>query len=301
MRTMRHRTFALALLLAALLGPLPAAAQRSAPTPRDALNVRTGSASLVQILKLAFGDGEIHLPASLPGEDLEKVRLQVTARGVEPDLFLRAVLEAAGLEAEKVGGALWVRRAAEGSEDRLTWEELDGFEVLVAGDRDFLAEALEEAGPRLDPATRTYLRYRRELKSQKVRPDEVRGGKSFLGIRLATPGRRPRDLPTEVDKVLSKWDGWGCFVLEVVPESPAARSGILAGDVIIKFAGLWVDSPNTLIRLVSRAEADREYEIEVLRGRKVRREWAVVVERPEPERAPQRPGTRSPDRTPRRK
>jgi hypothetical protein len=62
-----------------------------------------------------------------------------------------------------------------------------------------------------------------------------------------------------------------------------------------------VDSPNTLVRLVSRAEADREYEIEVLRGRKVRREWAVVVERTTERQRRERPPDRTPDRSPRRK
>ena len=252
----------------------------------DPLTLQFRSSTLADAIRQGFPEGEIELPSAVPGRDPAAMRVSARVRGVPRDQFLHAILTAAGMEAEEVGGKLWVTWLPDDDDEQIEWEDLDGFQEFFLGRTDILTEARMRALPRLDPLTRAYLEYREDLKTQRVNPDEVRGGKSFLGIRLASPGRTPGNLPEGVREVLAKWDGWGCFVLDVVPESPAARSGILPGDVIIKFAGLWVDSPNTLVRLVSRAQADREYELEVLRGGGVRREWAVVAERPATRRAP---------------
>ena len=59
----------------------------------------------------------------------------------------------------------------------------------------------------------------------------------------------------------------GVLVLTVAPETPAARAGLLAGDVVVSVDGTSVDDVAELRRLVTRAEARnaRRVQMEVLR------------------------------------
>lgn len=59
----------------------------------------------------------------------------------------------------------------------------------------------------------------------------------------------------------------GVLVLTVAPETPAARAGLLAGDVVVEVDGDSVDDVAELRRLVTRAQAreSRRVQLEVLR------------------------------------
>lgn len=59
----------------------------------------------------------------------------------------------------------------------------------------------------------------------------------------------------------------GVFVSEVARRSPAAQSGLLAGDVIITIDGRGVTTPAALVQAMARAEA-RELRLQVVRQRK---------------------------------
>jgi hypothetical protein len=59
----------------------------------------------------------------------------------------------------------------------------------------------------------------------------------------------------------------GIFVSEVARRSPAAQSGLLAGDVIITIEGRGISSPAGLVQAMARAES-RELRLQVLRQRK---------------------------------
>lgn len=59
----------------------------------------------------------------------------------------------------------------------------------------------------------------------------------------------------------------GVFVSEVARRSPAAQSGLLAGDVIVTIDGRGVTSPAALMQAMARAES-RELRLQVVRQRK---------------------------------
>jgi len=56
------------------------------------------------------------------------------------------------------------------------------------------------------------------------------------------------------------------FVVSVVPDSPAARAGLLDGDLVIEFAGSPTSGVDDLHRLLSEDQADKEAPLVVLRG-----------------------------------
>jgi len=56
------------------------------------------------------------------------------------------------------------------------------------------------------------------------------------------------------------------FVVSVVPDSPAARAGLLDGDLIVEFAGSATSGVDDLHRLLSEEQADKEAPLVVLRG-----------------------------------
>jgi len=85
------------------------------------------------------------------------------------------------------------------------------------------------------------------------------GDSSWLGVELSdvTPAQA-RDLKLSGE--------YGAFVKEVEQDSPAAKAGLQAGDVIVQFAGEKVRSVAELRRLVSETPGGRNVEIQVRRG-----------------------------------
>jgi serine protease Do len=68
----------------------------------------------------------------------------------------------------------------------------------------------------------------------------------------------------------------GALVAEVLPDSPAAKSGIRSGDVILSFAGKPVESSKDLPPLVALTQPGQPAQVEILRdGRK--RELTVTI------------------------
>jgi serine protease Do len=60
----------------------------------------------------------------------------------------------------------------------------------------------------------------------------------------------------------------GVVVTDVYPDTPAAKAGLQAGDVVRSFAGVKVDSPRELQLLVERAELGRPHAMELVRDGK---------------------------------
>ncbi len=60
----------------------------------------------------------------------------------------------------------------------------------------------------------------------------------------------------------------GVVVTDVLPNTPAEKSGLKSGDVIRSFAGVKVDSPRELQLLVERAELGRPHPVELIRDGK---------------------------------
>ncbi|MCK6461489.1 MAG: PDZ domain-containing protein [Planctomycetes bacterium] len=93
----------------------------------------------------------------------------------------------------------------------------------------------------------------------------------FLGVRVA-PAQK----------------GDGVLVLEAMPESPAARAGLLPGDVLVELAGAPVRTPEELIALV-RARAQGDEVAYVLRRGEGRIEGKLKLGASPPEAPPTLP------------
>jgi serine protease Do len=88
----------------------------------------------------------------------------------------------------------------------------------------------------------------------------VPGG--WLGVRI-------RDLSeTEMDELSARHgirEGYGVMVVAVLDGSPAARSSVRSGDVIVGFEGRPIVDSRSLQRIVAGAPLDREVPLTVLR------------------------------------
>lgn len=88
---------------------------------------------------------------------------------------------------------------------------------------------------------------------------QVAGEGSYLGVYLeeVTPDRM---------KELGLTEERGAIVMKVVEGSPAAKAGLKENDVIVSFNGQRVDSMIALRRVLSETPADRNVQLEVIRG-----------------------------------
>jgi S1-C subfamily serine protease len=57
----------------------------------------------------------------------------------------------------------------------------------------------------------------------------------------------------------------GALLAQVEPDGPAARAGLLPGDVVIKLDGLEINGVDDLIRVLDRDRIGRTLEMDVLR------------------------------------
>jgi len=70
------------------------------------------------------------------------------------------------------------------------------------------------------------------------------------------------------------------LVVGVAPESPAARAGILVGDVILAFDGQRIESPEELLDVLTGDRVGRDVSLRILRGGAPRELSVTVGERP---------------------
>jgi TonB family protein len=118
-------------------------------------------------------------------------------------------------------------------------------------------------------------RAHRELLSRVPLPENRSiGGPAMIGLSTIPASRvRRGDLPAELRERFEGWDGWGAAILRVVPGSPAEAAWLQAGDVVVRFGGLWVDRDDTLTWLASRAQPNVETEIWYWREGQVYLSW----------------------------
>ena len=62
----------------------------------------------------------------------------------------------------------------------------------------------------------------------------------------------------------------GALVAQIEPDGPAARAGLLPGDVVIKLDGVDVNGVDDMIRALDRDRIDRTLEMDVLRMGRLR-------------------------------
>jgi S1-C subfamily serine protease len=90
--------------------------------------------------------------------------------------------------------------------------------------------------------------------------------RGYLGV-----GLQPVELPDHLK---------GLIVLSVEPAGPAARAGILIGDILVKLGGKPVQDTDDIQLVLERHVVGGKVEVEVLRGGEPRRIDVVVGERP---------------------
>jgi len=140
-----------------------------------------------------------------------------------------------------------------------------------------------------DPMTQGWLDHCQLLEERGIGRGAQIGGNGAFGMRLGGKGQSDQ-LEDVSDAVRASVDGWneqGALVVSVVPGAPAEISGLQPGDVVVQIAGLWVDTPDMLIRLASRAEVGRELELLYLREGELQRTWVSAIDRKEMEQLQQ--------------
>ncbi len=99
---------------------------------------------------------------------------------------------------------------------------------------------------------------------------------AFLGVQTV-----PTDeLNQRLRKRLGVSGDAGLVILEVVPESPAAKTGLRHGDVITRVDGKEVSEPQELREAIHKAGIGKEVALEVLRGDQKREFRAKLEEAP---------------------
>jgi len=135
----------------------------------------------------------------------------------------------------------------------------------------------------ISPQTAAWLEHCSTLEERHIGRGTEIGGNAALGIRLGGKGQASQlgDVDPKVLAGVDAWNEQGALVLSVVPGSPADIAGLEPGDVVVQFAGLWIDTPDMLVRMASRAEVGREMELLFLRENAVERTWLSAIDRKE--------------------
>ncbi len=103
-----------------------------------------------------------------------------------------------------------------------------------------------------------------------------RVSRGWLGIEIQSQLRDPTQLETST----------GVEVLNVVPQGPAAMSGLQVGDIILTIDGVEMTDANTLIQYVARKSPDTVLNAQILRGGKNAEVAITLAERPAQEVVP---------------
>ena len=97
-----------------------------------------------------------------------------------------------------------------------------------------------------------------------------RVSRGWLGIEIQSQLRDPTQLETST----------GVEVMDVVPQGPAAKSGLKLGDVILTIDGVEMTDANTLVQYVARKPPNTELNAQILRNGKNRQVKIMLMERP---------------------
>ena len=96
--------------------------------------------------------------------------------------------------------------------------------------------------------------------TQLIKYGETRRG--WLGVRI-------QEVTREIADVRKLKNTEGALVASVGKDSPAAKAGLKAGDIILKFDGRKVDTMKALPKLVSNTEVGKKVELEIWRNKKL--------------------------------
>lgn len=91
-------------------------------------------------------------------------------------------------------------------------------------------------------------------------------------------GVKIQAITSDIAESLSMHEDEGVLIAEVEPGSPAEKSGLKFGDVVISFNGKKIDKFTKLPRLVAESPIGKEVEFEVKRGKDILKLKATLIE-----------------------
>jgi len=124
--------------------------------------------------------------------------------------------------------------------------------------------------------------------AKKIYTELVAKGKvtrGWLGVSI-------QPLTPELAKSFGAKDTKGVLISDVVPDSPASKSGLKSGDVLLEFNGKKMEAPADLQRAVGLLSPNQDAKVKVLRDQSEKTIELKVGEAPD-ERAEARPGNGS--------
>ena len=83
--------------------------------------------------------------------------------------------------------------------------------------------------------------------------------RSYLGVKL-------QPMNSELREQMGVANGQGALVNEVFPDTPAAKAGLQAGDVVLSFAGTPVKDQSELVDVIERSASGKSYPAVVMRA-----------------------------------
>ncbi|MGH7263001.1 MAG: PDZ domain-containing protein, partial [Candidatus Rokuibacteriota bacterium] len=105
-------------------------------------------------------------------------------------------------------------------------------------------------------------------------------GWGWMGVRI-------RDLSEqEMEEISLRHgirEGYGALIVEVLPDTPAARTGLRTGDLVVAFKDAPVVDTRSLQRLVATTPVEEEVSLTVLRGNEGRRRLRIRLASMPPE------------------
>jgi membrane-associated protease RseP (regulator of RpoE activity) len=109
---------------------------------------------------------------------------------------------------------------------------------------------------------------------------EIRdGGRGLLSMGRGRLGIRAENLSSDLAPYFDAPEGSGALVVEVLKDTPAARAGIRAGDVVVRVGDQRISDAEDLVRTMREAPAGRVRVTVIRRGE--RRTFEPVLEAPE--------------------
>lgn len=112
--------------------------------------------------------------------------------------------------------------------------------------------------------------------AQTVMNSLIKNGKvvrGWLGVSI-------QDITPELAKQFGLRDSQGALVSEVLPDSPAAKSGFKSGDVIVTFDGKPIESPAMLRNVVGQTPVNKAVKVEVFREKRSKTISVKIGEQP---------------------
>jgi len=181
------------------------------------------------------------------------------AAAPQPPRFIHQLLWL-GATVQMMRGAPTVTSVAAGSRGQAAG--LKKGDVLLSIDHKAVATSAElgEAFDRLEPGSRTAVVLRRG--HARVDVEITRAKQGYLGI-------MPGELTDEQRKSLGLADAEGVLIRSVVPDGPAAKSGMKDGDVLVRLAGQPVGDKSLFLRLATIGAGERVVAIVVRDGARV--------------------------------